>query len=208
MPVRTANGVLRTDAIETPIIEQRAMATTEAEDPWHEWNAWMDGHKNLLKQEIAEAVGFVFSELRHKQKQLQELVDDVHRLAADVSAVTMRDGTTTYFGKQPKSVPGSFNVKGAFDPNAIYNRHDVVMLNGSSWIALRDSPGSLPGDGWRLLACAGRRGPKGERGTSSVYALELEGDVLILRAIGSHAPLRLNLRPLIERVIAETRGNT
>jgi hypothetical protein len=194
MPVRAANGVLRTDPIETPI-EQRAMATTEEEDPWRDWNAWMGGHKSLLKKEVldtvSEAIGMLYADIR-KQLTKLELQHAETRGAIDIL--------------RAKGAPGAFNVKGTFDSTAVYNHHDVVMHGGSSWVALQDTPGALPGPGWRLLACSGKRGARGEPGKSAIYACELEGDQLILRAIGSTAPLRVNLRPLIERVIAETRN--
>jgi hypothetical protein len=39
-----------------------------------------------------------------------------------------------------------------------------VALNGSSFVALKDRPGDCPGDGWQLLASAGKRGERGLRG--------------------------------------------
>ena len=44
---------------------------------------------------------------------------------------------------------------------------DIVALGGSSFIARRDQPGPCPGEGWQLIASAGKPGkpgPKGERG--------------------------------------------
>jgi hypothetical protein len=58
----------------------------------------------------------------------------------------------------------SFAVRGTFNETAEYHRLDVVALNGSSFIALRDQPGACPGDGWQLLASCGKRGEKGGRG--------------------------------------------
>jgi hypothetical protein len=52
----------------------------------------------------------------------------------------------------------AFTVRGTFDATATYSRHDIVALNGSSFIAKRDSPGNLPGEGWQLLASVGKRG--------------------------------------------------
>lgn len=49
------------------------------------------------------------------------------------------------------------------DPAETYQRNDVVALNGSSWLAIAEEPGPLPGDGWVLLA-KGMKGEKGERG--------------------------------------------
>src|SRR5215831_5300686 len=55
-------------------------------------------------------------------------------------------------------------VRGTFDQSASYRRLDVVALNGGSFIALKDAPGSCPGPGWQLFASQGRRGVAGEKG--------------------------------------------
>src|SRR5215470_15253337 len=60
----------------------------------------------------------------------------------------------------------SITVRGTFNETAEYRRLDVVALNGGSFIALKDAPGSCPGPGWQLFASPGSgiAGPKGERG--------------------------------------------
>jgi hypothetical protein len=58
-------------------------------------------------------------------------------------------------------------VRGTFDLAQSYNALNIVALNGSAFIARCDDPGECPGDGWQLIASAGRvgkPGPKGERG--------------------------------------------
>lgn len=45
-----------------------------------------------------------------------------------------------------------------------YRSLDIVAFNGGSFIARKDNPGPCPGDGWQLIASAGKRGPAGERG--------------------------------------------
>jgi len=56
-------------------------------------------------------------------------------------------------------------VRGTFDRGTDdYRALDIVMLNGSSFIARRDAPGDCPGDGWQALALVGKRGEKGESG--------------------------------------------
>jgi hypothetical protein len=58
-------------------------------------------------------------------------------------------------------------IEGTYDPAAKYRWLSIVTLNGSSFVAHDDDPGPCPGDGWQLIASAGRRGqqgPKGERG--------------------------------------------
>src|SRR5262249_13918831 len=65
-------------------------------------------------------------------------------------------------------------VRGTFDQSASYRRLDVVALNGGSFIALKDAPGSCPGPGWQLFASPGKRGiagPKGERGERGATGL-------------------------------------
>jgi hypothetical protein len=47
---------------------------------------------------------------------------------------------------------------------ADYTRLDIVSLNGGSFIAKYDNPGSCPGSGWQLLTSQGKRGDKGEKG--------------------------------------------
>jgi hypothetical protein len=66
-------------------------------------------------------------------------------------------------------------VRGTYSENAEYHRLDIVALNGSSFIAKRNDPGSCPGDGWQLLASAGRAGGRGERGERGPAGLDGRG---------------------------------
>jgi hypothetical protein len=58
--------------------------------------------------------------------------------------------------------------RGTFDPEVEYREHDAVLIDRSSFVALRDDPEHrCPGSGWQLLAAAGKDGapgPRGERG--------------------------------------------
>jgi integrin beta 3 len=67
----------------------------------------------------------------------------------------------------PAGPPGTdakaWRHRRGFDPKQDYQRHDVVAMNGSSWLALKDDPGPLPGEGWALIA-KGMKGEPGERG--------------------------------------------
>jgi hypothetical protein len=56
------------------------------------------------------------------------------------------------------------HVCGTYDSDAKYRLLDVIALNGSTFIARRDSPGPCPGDDWQLFASAGRSGGRGEKG--------------------------------------------
>jgi hypothetical protein len=61
----------------------------------------------------------------------------------------------------------TFRPRGTYAPSKDFKRLDIAMLNGSSFVALCDDPGTCPGENWQLIASAGKRGqqgPKGERG--------------------------------------------
>lgn len=56
--------------------------------------------------------------------------------------------------------------KGLYDENGEYRARDTVAKDGSLWMARRDDPGPLPGDGWMLAAKAGSKGAPGPAGPS------------------------------------------
>jgi hypothetical protein len=70
-------------------------------------------------------------------------------------------------------------VRGTWSEAETYAALDIVALTGSSFIARRAAPGACPGEGWQLIASAGRqgsKGPAGERGeTGAVGARGLPG---------------------------------
>jgi hypothetical protein len=58
-------------------------------------------------------------------------------------------------------------IRGTYDGAATYARLDIVALNGSTFIARKDTPGVCPGDGWQVMSIRGKpgmKGPPGERG--------------------------------------------
>jgi hypothetical protein len=63
----------------------------------------------------------------------------------------------------------SFRIRGTYDPNCgkpgylRYEQLDVVTLNSTWFVALKDNPGSCPGADWKS-GPVGKRGEKGERG--------------------------------------------
>jgi hypothetical protein len=77
----------------------------------------------------------------------------------------------------------SLNLRGAHRSGEDYAAHDIVMVGGSSFVAVRADPGDCPGDGWCLLAGVGKggtsgakgergeRGPAGERGSDGAPGL-------------------------------------
>jgi hypothetical protein len=54
--------------------------------------------------------------------------------------------------------------RGEFQADVGYREHDAVLVDGSSFVALRDDAGPCPGPGWHLLAAGGRDGKAGVRG--------------------------------------------
>jgi hypothetical protein len=46
----------------------------------------------------------------------------------------------------------------------MYDRLDVVTLDGGAFVAKRDDPGPCPGEGWQLLVQRGKTGRPGEKG--------------------------------------------
>ena len=55
-------------------------------------------------------------------------------------------------------------VRGTWSEAETYAALDIVALSGSGFIARRDAPGPCPGEGWQLIASAGRQGIKGPPG--------------------------------------------
>jgi hypothetical protein len=119
----------------------------------------------------------------------------------------------------PLALPGrdaAFPViKGTYREGETYGFLNIVALNGSSFIARRDNPGPCPGDGWQLIASAGRPGKpgvkgergepgqRGERGPPGLniqnWKLEPEKYLLTPMMEDSHEGPTANLRPFFER---------
>jgi hypothetical protein len=110
-------------------------------------------------------------------------------------------------------------IRGTYDAEACYQHLDIIAIDGSSFIALKDEPGLCPGPDWQLIASAGRRGrmgpmgPRGERGAkgdSGPTILDWEIDREAYQAVpimsdGTLGP-PLALRDLFEQFHLETRG--
>jgi integrin beta 3 len=113
----------------------------------------------------------------------------------------------------PVAVAGADGVsgepRGLFDPQEKYRKLDHVSHDGSTWIARRDDPGELPGEGWFLAARAGSKGrsgdpgSKGDRGPpgnpgASIMAARIEGYRLVLTTSDGKA-LDCDLTPMLQR---------
>jgi hypothetical protein len=55
-------------------------------------------------------------------------------------------------------------IVGTYREGEPYCAMNIVALNGSSFMARADNPGSCPGEGWQLIASAGRPGKQGQKG--------------------------------------------
>ena len=113
-----------------------------------------------------------------------------------------------------------FTIRSTYDGDEEYKHLDVVMTNGSSFVALKDAPGPCPGDDWQLLASRGSRGhqgPSGERGLMGLrgergqaaptirdWQIDRERYVATpLMSDGTQGPA-LELRALFEQFFLET----
>jgi hypothetical protein len=115
-------------------------------------------------------------------------------------------------------------ICGTYHEGETYGLLNIVALNGSSFIARCDDPGPCPGDGWQLIASAGRTGklgPKGERGESgprgehglpgqaapTIQGWQIDRDrATPSTSDGSEGPA-LELRPLFEQYHSESSGD-
>jgi hypothetical protein len=116
-------------------------------------------------------------------------------------------------------------VYGTYRDGETFSYLDTVALNGSAFIARWDDPGPCPGDGWQLIASAGRAGklgpkgergesgPRGERGLPGQAAPTIQGwqvdreryRATPLMSDGKEGPA-LELRPLFEQYHTESFG--
>jgi len=106
----------------------------------------------------------------------------------------------------------SLLIRGTFDPSCEdYRELNIVVLNGASFSARRDSPGPCPGDGWQLIAAQGKRGNQGERGErgakgdrgeagSPVVALSINNEAVLTLTNGDGSTVELDLYPLLSRL--------
>jgi len=112
-------------------------------------------------------------------------------------------------------------IRSTYDGDEEYKHLDVVMTNGSSFVALKDAPGPCPGDDWQLLASRGSRGdrglkgergligPSGERGAAAptIRAWEVDRARYVATPImsdGTQGPA-LELCGLFEQFLSEVR---
>jgi hypothetical protein len=111
-------------------------------------------------------------------------------------------------------------VVGTYENGKSYAKFNIVAINGSSFIARRDSPGLCPGEDWQLIASAGRqgkpglkgergekgeKGEKGERGPVPVDCRIRDYIVTLVLSDGKELTV-MNLRSMFEQYHTESRG--
>jgi hypothetical protein len=102
-----------------------------------------------------------------------------------------------------------WTVRGLYQSDENYRALDVVALNGGSFIAVKDDPGAIPGEGWRQLCQRGKAGPpgppgekgdrgaEGKRGASLIDVTVKDFDLILTMSDGDVTVV--SLRPLFER---------
>jgi hypothetical protein len=65
-----------------------------------------------------------------------------------------------------------FRVRGLYQAGETYSKGDLVLENGSRFVALKDDPGAFPGAGWELFVQRGSKGTKGEQGPRGEKGLD------------------------------------
>jgi hypothetical protein len=90
-------------------------------------------------------------------------------------------------------------ARGKHAEGETYQKLDRVSFNGSEWIARRDDPGPLPGEGWMLGAqkARGKPGPPGPPGTG-LEAIRLK-DWSLQFSLTDGSTVSVDLRTLFER---------
>jgi len=148
---------MSTDLLEGRVAELEARASRlvlAGDDRGGGWGAW----QNLL-------------EIRLMQYQ-----DGERALLTQVIATLQRDFQETV--KVAIETALARRIRGTHDPKAEYFANDLVAKDGASFVAKRNNPGPLPGDGWQLLARQGQRGVAGERGPPGRDAPRITGWVV------------------------------
>ena len=177
-----STGVLEDRIAELEARQSRLVLAGDGRDQGG-WGAW----HNLLELRL----------MQHQDGERALLTEIVARLQRDFEA-TVKAAIETALARR---------IRGTYDPKAEYCANDLVAKDGASFVAKRNDPGPLPGDGWQLLARQGQRGIAGERGapgrdapTITSWVVDREHFVVIpVMSDGRKGPA-LELRALFEQV--------
>jgi hypothetical protein len=176
------------------------------DDPeYYRWHLWLKNNLLLEREHFADVLDDV---LEHRLAEIEAKHRELELALAKCTGALDVVGS----GKV-------LRMRGAFSPDTdIYREFDVVMLDGSSFVAVEDRPGPCPGDGWRLLCSAGRRGqrgvpgprgPQGEPGepapaVQGFKGFHVDGKNYTISLITSDGQIHsLNLRALFEQFVSD-----
>jgi hypothetical protein len=180
--------------------------------PGPQGQAGPPGKLPRVKEYAAGLVHYEADVVVHAGALWQAVGDTVHAPSHSDWICIARAGRDGSDGRSP-------NVCGTYNAREMYQRLDIVALDGAAFIARRDNPGICPGDGWQLLSKQGRlgrpgengergvRGEKGERGEPGATVVSWQLDrrryrVSPLMSDGRVGPA-LELRALFEQYHAE-----
>jgi hypothetical protein len=129
-----ADDLIYTEPTYTERTDTAIAAPTNANGgtDWSGWERWLRGHLDIQKQAMFESIA---QEIAERDHQIHELELKLAECAGAIRV--LRTGKTLC-------------VRGTFDESARYEQLDVVMINGSSFVATRDNPGPCPGEGWQF----------------------------------------------------------
>jgi hypothetical protein len=128
-------------------ITRRASSARPAAD-WSERN----GVVELIGDQVSDLAKVVGDHIAELQTDVEQRVD--RRLKAlELQLAEMRGAVDVLRGK---NLPGALRVCGTWESGATYCLNDLVAYNGGSWVARKDSPGPIPGDGWQMVASQGK----------------------------------------------------
>ena len=186
MTTRAADGVHRTDPVFTPVEDADPPAAPATENTWE---SWVESRVDAVLDAVGEELGRTTAEFKKRTRELElqlaemrGAVDVLRHKGTDNADETTEKMRADFQGKikeielklataigmidvlKGKGLPGCLRIRGTYDAKTTYQALDIVAKDSSSFVAVRDSPGPLPGDGWQMIAAGGRRGVAGEKG--------------------------------------------
>lgn len=112
-----------------------------------DWDRYFHGLLEIEREFLYDVVGSAMG----------EMIADLRRELEKKMQVSLRIALLEQGGLVPR-------VRGTWQATEAYSALDICIHDGAAWIAKHSNPGTLPGEGWQLIACRGLRGLTGERG--------------------------------------------
>jgi len=168
-------------------LQERASALRDGE-PGERGDKGDKGDPGEAAPDMSEAaIKAVLEKLRDDRLEIDEMLfvatKRFDRLATEfeLRLANIKDGEPGPAGMPGPAGPAGRDgatgePRGKYDGKEFYQKLDRVSFNGSEWIARKDPPGPLPGDGW-MLGAMGKKGRPGigiQNATIRDYALVLE----------------------------------